>query len=116
MTAPNGVVATHGYDRADRLLSITNVRDGTTVSLATPTPTTRTATASARWRLNGGTPETTTYTYDDLNRLKTVTYPADATFPAGRVVTYGYDAVGNRAARDHAQARRDAPCGEAGRL
>jgi RHS repeat-associated protein len=31
-----------------------------------------------------------------LNRLEAVTYPADATFLAGRKVTYGYDDVGNR--------------------
>ena len=26
---------------------------------------------------NGGPPETTTYTYDELNRLETIRYPVD---------------------------------------
>lgn len=34
--------------------------------------------------------QSTTYTYDELGRLKTVTYPG------GTVVTYDYDAAGNR--------------------
>src|SRR6185503_9431001 len=45
---------------------------------------------------NGGLTETTAHTYDDLDRLRTITYPVDATSPQGRVVTYGYDGVGNR--------------------
>ena len=44
----------------------------------------------------GGSTETTTYTYDDLDRLITITYPADAAFPNGRLVKYEYDNVGNR--------------------
>jgi YD repeat-containing protein len=51
---------------------------------------------------NGGTAETTSYTYDPLDRLETVRYPADTDFPQGRMVTYGYDAVGNRIAYDDA--------------
>jgi len=38
----------------------------------------------------------TSATYDALDRLTTVSYPADGTYPSGRVVTYGYDRVGNR--------------------
>ncbi|NJL71784.1 MAG: RHS repeat protein [Candidatus Competibacteraceae bacterium] len=34
--------------------------------------------------------DTATYTYDSLGRLKTVT------FANGTVITYNYDAVGNR--------------------
>ena len=34
--------------------------------------------------------DTATYTYDNLGRLKTITYTN------GTVVTYNYDAVGNR--------------------
>ncbi len=45
---------------------------------------------------NGGTSETTTYSYDDLNRLATITYPTDTEYPSGRVVEYAYDGVGNR--------------------
>ena len=50
--------------------------------------------------LNAGLSENTSYTYDALSRLRTVAYPPDPTFPLGgspaRVVTYGYDKVGNR--------------------
>ena len=51
---------------------------------------------SGQVEVNGGPDETTTYTYDGLDRLATVTYPIDANYPNGRVVTYGYDDVGNR--------------------
>jgi RHS repeat-associated protein len=93
ITYPNGVVATHGYDLADRLTSLTN---GSVSSYTYAYDDNGNRTSQTE--LNGGTTETTTYTYDDLNRLKTVTYPADSSFPTGRVVTYGYDAVGNRIA------------------
>jgi YD repeat-containing protein len=36
------------------------------------------------------TPATTTYTYDDLGRVATVTYQN------GMVITYNYDPAGNR--------------------
>ena len=45
---------------------------------------------------NGGSEEATAYTYDDLDRLATVTYAPDAGHPNGRKVTYGHDGAGNR--------------------
>jgi len=45
---------------------------------------------------NGGAEEATGYTYDDIDRLATVTYAPDATHPNGRKVTYGHDGAGNR--------------------
>ena len=45
---------------------------------------------------NAGRTETTTYAYDPVNRLETVTYAADGAFPNGRVVSYSYDLAGNR--------------------
>jgi RHS repeat-associated protein len=45
---------------------------------------------------NGGSEEATTYTYDDVDRLATVTYAPDAEYPNGRTVTYGHDGAGNR--------------------
>jgi RHS repeat-associated protein len=94
VTEPDGSKATHTYDNADRLLSVVHTQGPTTL-----------ASYSYTYDDNGnrltqvetnGTAEATAYTYDDLNRLETVTYPADATFPEGRKVEYGYDLVGNR--------------------
>ena len=92
---PNGVVATHGYDKADRLTSLVNAKGAAVVSRYDYTYDDNGNRLTQDETL-GGTTERTTYTYDDLNRLWTVTYPADAAFPAGRYVEYGYDAVGNR--------------------
>ena len=99
-------MATHDYDKADRLLSITNAKDATPISSylysgihpATGLPVSYDANGNRLIQVetNGGTTETTTYGYDDLDRLATVTYPIDTAYPQGRVVSYGYDAVGNR--------------------
>jgi len=91
---PNGVVATHVYDKADRLTSLANTQGAVSLSsyvYAHDPDGNRLSQIEAN-----GPAETTTYTYDDLNRLKTITYPVDGRFPGGRVVTYGYDPVGNR--------------------
>jgi RHS repeat-associated protein len=95
VTTPNGVVATHGYDLADRLLSITNAHGPTPIS-SYGYGYDANGNRLSQTEVNGGLTESTSYTYDGLNRLETVRYPADATFPSGRVVTYGYDSVGNR--------------------
>jgi len=92
---PSGVVATHAYDRADRLVLLANARGPSVVSSYVYTYD-RNGNRLSQVETNGGTAETTTYGYDALDRLKTITYPTDASFPAGRVVSYGYDAVGNR--------------------
>jgi RHS repeat-associated protein len=95
VTYPNLVVATHGYDKADRLLTLTNAKGETAVSSYTYTYDPN-GNRLSQVEVNGGRTETTGYTYDDLDRLASVTYPVDAAYPQGRVVTYGYDAVGNR--------------------
>ena len=120
---PNGVVATHGYDKADRLLSIVNVRGATPISSytysgihpATGLPVSYDANGNRLIQLetNGGATETTTYTYDDLDRLASVSYPIDTTYPNGRVVSYGYDAVGNRLRETERDLADDAPCRQA---
>ena len=92
---PNGVSATHGYDKANRLTSLGNTRAGATVSAYGYTYDDN-GNRLTQGETNGGTTETTAYAYDALNRLKTITYPADADFPGGRNVSYGYDGVGNR--------------------
>ncbi len=84
-TYPTTVVATYTYDDADRLLSVTNKRGGVTISSHTYTLDdvgNRTQVVD-----NQGT---TTYAYDDLYRLTSVTYPGPTTD------TYTYDPLGNR--------------------
>ena len=103
---PNGVTATHAYDKADRLLSIVNAKDAVPISSyqysglhptsGLPVSYDPNGNRLIQVETNGGQVETTTYTYDDLDRLESVTYPVDANYPNGRVVSYGYDAVGNR--------------------
>jgi RHS repeat-associated protein len=95
VTYPNGVVATHDYDKADRLLTLANARGATPVSSYTYSYDPN-GNRLTQIEVNGGQTETTGYGYDDLDRLASVTYPVDAAYPQGRVVTYGYDAVGNR--------------------
>jgi len=95
VSTPNGVKTTHLYDKADRVTSIETTRGSTVVSAFGygyyPNGNRKTQTET-----NGGLVETTSYGYDALNRLLSVTYPPDAAYPAGRTVTYGYDKVGNR--------------------
>jgi len=95
VTYPSGVTASHAYDKADRLTSLVNARGTTTVSSFTYGYD-RNGNRLSQVEVNGGPGETTGYTYDALNRLATVTYPVDANYPAGRVVTYVLDDVGNR--------------------
>jgi RHS repeat-associated protein len=106
VTYPNGVTATHAYDKADRLLSLTNAKAATVISSyeysglhpTTSLPISYDANGNRLIQIetNGAVTETTTYSYDDLDRLASVTYPVDTTYPSGRVVRYEYDAVGNR--------------------
>ncbi len=106
--SPNQVKATSTYDKAGRLLTLTNAAALNTVSsyvyeydaqrTGNRTKQTETNYSVSVIPANAGIhlPETTLYTYDEANRLKSVTYPQDATYPAGRVVTYTYDKAGNR--------------------
>ena len=103
---PNGVVASHSYDKADRLLGIVNSKDAVALSSyqysgihptsGLPVSYDANGNRLIQVETNGGLTETTTYTYDELDRLATVSYPSDSAYPNGRVVSYGYDAVGNR--------------------
>jgi RHS repeat-associated protein len=92
---PNGVVETSNYDNASRLVSLTNAIASTLISSFTYRYD---ANGNRKWQFefNGGVGEETSYDYDALDRLETVTYPADAKYSSGRTVVYGYDRVGNR--------------------
>ena len=96
VTYPNGVVATHGYDKADRLLTLDECegRDaGQQLHLQLrperqPPHPGRERTAARPRR-----PATPTTTSTASPPSPT---PWTRPIPQGRVVTYGYDAVGNR--------------------
>jgi RHS repeat-associated protein len=95
ITFPNLTKRAHGYDKADRLLSIVTTKDAAAVASTAYTYDPN-GNRLNQVQTNGGVEETTTYTYDDLDRLATVTYSADAEHPNGRTVTYGHDGAGNR--------------------
>ena len=89
LTKPDGTVASYDYDKADRLLRVSVRKDGAEL-LSYAYTYDDNGNRTSQVEVNGGVPETTTYTYDDLDRLESVAYPD------GRRVTYGYDGVGNR--------------------
>jgi RHS repeat-associated protein len=86
-TYPNGVVTTNTYDIADRLTGISTVKSATTILSITYTLDD----VGNRLAMVDGS-GTTSYTYDELNRLTGVSYPTGS--PAS--VSYTYDAMGNR--------------------
>jgi RHS repeat-associated protein len=92
---PNGLSAVHSYYADDRLKTLVNQRGSTVVSSYAYTYDSN-GNRLGQAEVNGGRTENTAYSYDWLNRLKTITYPADSQYPTGRLVTYGYDLVGNR--------------------
>jgi RHS repeat-associated protein len=86
-TYPNGVVSTNSYDNADRLTGISTVKSPTTILSITYTLD-NVGNRLTMVEQSG----TTTYTYDDLNRLLSVDYPSGLP----DTVSYTYDAMGNR--------------------
>lgn len=89
-TLPNGVVTSYTYDADGRLTDVTHRKSDASLLMAFH----YTLDANGlRTAVRKDTPfgsETTSYVYDELLRLNQVTYPD------GRVVTYTYDALGNR--------------------
>jgi RHS repeat-associated protein len=91
VTYPNGTAASYEYDRADRLVHLTVERAGTLI-VSYEYDYDENGNRKSQVETNGGEAETTSYGYDDLDRLISVSYPD------GTSVTYGYDGVGNRIA------------------
>jgi RHS repeat-associated protein len=91
LPAANGYVETRTYDRAGRLVSVDNSKDGTALSDYTYTldpvgdPTTVT-----------GSDGTATYEYDARDRLTSVCYQTSCPGPDDPFIRYSYDDVGNR--------------------
>jgi RHS repeat-associated protein len=88
VTNPNGTVSTYDYDAADRMTDIVHVGPTGVVS-AYQYFYDGNSNRERQVETNAGRTESTTYTYDFVNRLKTVTYP-------DKVVAYEYDQAGNR--------------------
>ncbi len=84
---PDGAVILYGYDALGRLLN-TDYDDDT------PDVTFTYNAAGDRLTMTDGA-GTTTYTYDELDRLTRIAYPG------GAQVGYGYDSVGNRVQVDY---------------
>jgi len=88
VTNPNRTVSNYLYDAADRMTDITHIGPTGVVSSYSyqydPS-----GNRELQVETNAGRTETTEYTYDFVNRLKTVTYP-------DRSVRYEYDLAGNR--------------------
>jgi RHS repeat-associated protein len=95
ITFPNGTKRANAYDRADRLLTIVTTKDEAPVASTAYTYDPN-GNRLTQVQTNGGGEDTTVYTYDDIDRLATVTYAPDAAHPNGRTVTYGHDGAGNR--------------------
>ena len=92
---PNQTISTFDYDAADRMTFIQHQGPSGTIS-SYEYAYDDNGNRVTQVETNAGRTEQTTYTYDLVNRLETVDYPADATFPNGRNVAYTYDLAGNR--------------------
>ena len=112
-TLPNGVVSTSSYDNANRLTGISHVKNGTTLASASYTVD-AVGNRSDRTELAG----TQTYSYDNLYRLTSVTYPGPTTGrvtaeePTSLMVAGGHDGATHRSiptAREVRHGQRTVP-------
>jgi len=90
VTYPNGTMAANTYDAATRVATITNRQSATVIS-SYAYQYDKNGNRTQQIEVNGGAPETTTYQFDDADRLAQVSYP-------DKTVAYTYDAEGNRTA------------------
>lgn len=82
---PNGLRAEYTYDNMNRLLTLTNKLNGTSISQFSYQYDSNSNIISVN---NNG--QTTTYQYDELNRLTGISRPNS------EIITYQYDSRGNR--------------------
>jgi RHS repeat-associated protein len=88
VTYPNGTTATNTYDRARRMLSLLNRQGVAPVSSYTYIYDPN-GNRTQQIETNGGAAETTTYGFDNNDRLTQVTYP-------DKITTYTFDSNANR--------------------
>ena len=88
---PNVITSNYTYDTASRLTGINHTKDVASVhNIAYTLDQNDNRTAMQdQWG-------TTTYQYDELDRLTQAQYPAIANGPAAETINYGYDPAGNR--------------------
>jgi RHS repeat-associated protein len=86
---PNGTRSIYTFDNARRLTLIETTLGGTSPISQYEYTYDANGNRATQVETNGGAAETTTYTYDDADRMVQVDYP-------GRSTTYVLDAVGNR--------------------
>jgi RHS repeat-associated protein len=94
LPAANGYVETQTYDRAGRLTEVKNAKGASTLSdflqsldpVGNPTTVTR----------SGSISSTTTYGYDNLDRLTSVCFQASCPNSGDPKIAWTYDGVGNR--------------------
>ena len=87
-TYPNGTLAVTTYDNAMRTATISNRQGASIISIYSYTYDAN-GNRLTQQETNGGPAETTTYTYDDVDRLLSAAYPDKTT-------TYTYDLAYNR--------------------
>ncbi|MDA8021083.1 MAG: toxin glutamine deamidase domain-containing protein [Thermoanaerobaculia bacterium] len=87
---PNSTSSHHTYDAAGRTETIENRQGVVALVSSYEYSYDRNGNRTEQIETNGGAAETTTYEYDEADRLLSVDYP-------DRSVSYTYDAVGNRA-------------------
>jgi len=92
---PNGVTTSYSYNTLNRLTSMNTAAGATTLSSYSYTL----GAAGNRTAVSELGGRTVNYTYDDLYRLTNETITNDPHGVNG-IVTYGYDAVGNRLSRN----------------
>jgi RHS repeat-associated protein len=95
----NGYVATLGYDNADRLMSVSNTRNSSTLSSFSFGSRDGVGNPNSLIALQNGSSSTTYYTYDALDRLTGACNLLNCSGSGLTGLGYTYDPVGNRLTR-----------------